>query len=179
MISFEEAKSIALAEIDADCALLDEVTLEKPYGWYFCFQSKRFLETGDFRDSLVGSGGFIVEKADGRIFRFGSAYPLERNLRAYEAGFKFELYDLIVKKVRDIRQATLLLNKLDMTYVVPEVEHGVEWKIPKRYTEKQIKQRLEKLPATFEKQKFYFRFEVFEEINLARCCEYEIQEHSK
>ena len=179
MISFEDAKTIALGEIGEDCALLDDATLEKPYGWYFCFQSKQFLETQNFRDMLAGNGGFIVEKTDGRVFRFGSAYSLERNLRAYEAGFKFELYDLTVKRARDIRQAVLLLNKLGMTYIIPEIEHGVEWKIPKRYTEKQIKQRLEKLPATFEKQQFYFKFEVFEEINLARCCEYEIQEHSK
>jgi len=179
MISFEDAKTIALGELGADCALLEESTSEKPYGWYFCFQSKKFLETKNVRDSLAGSGGFIVEKTDGRVFHFGSAYSLERNLRAYEAGFKFELYDLIVKRVRNLEQTVSLLNKLDMTYTVPEVEHGVEWKVPKHYTQKQIKQRLEKLPATFEKQRFYFRFEVFEEINLARCCEYEIQEHSK
>jgi len=167
MISFEDAKLIALNEIGEDCALLNEETLEKSYGWYFCFQSKRFLETKNLSDMLAGSGGFVVEKVDGRVFRFGSAYSLERNLRAYEAGFKFELYDLIVESVRNVEQTVLLLNKLDMTYVVPEVEHGVEWKIPKHYTQKQIKQRLEKLPATFEKQQFYFRFEVFEEINLA------------
>ncbi len=81
--------------------------------------------------------------------------------------------------MRDIKEAVLLLNKLNMTYVIPELENGVEWKIPKHYTQKQIKQRLENLPAKFEKQKFYFRFDVFEEINLAKCCEYEIQEHSK
>ncbi len=100
---------------------------------------------------LAGSGGFIVEKANGRVFRFGSAYSLERNLRSYEAGFEFELYDLIFKSVRNLEQTILLLNKLDMTYVVPEVERGAKWKIPKRYTQKQIKQRLEELPATFAK----------------------------
>ena len=44
MISFEEAKNIALAKIGPDCGLVESATIEKPYGWYFCFQSRASLK---------------------------------------------------------------------------------------------------------------------------------------
>lgn len=87
MITFDEAQIIALEKIGADCVILTRQTLEKPYGWYFSFQSKKYLETKNFSDMLVGSGGFIVEKETGKVVEFGSAYSLEKNFEIYEKGF--------------------------------------------------------------------------------------------
>ena len=81
MITFEEAEKIALNRIGEDCALIMDGIIEKPYGWYICFQSKKYLETGNFSDKLVGSGGFIVEKETGNLIEFGSAFPLEENFK--------------------------------------------------------------------------------------------------
>jgi hypothetical protein len=44
----------------------------------------------------IGSGGFIVERENGRVFEFGSAYPLEMWIANYEKGFK---YDQLLKKI--------------------------------------------------------------------------------
>ena len=177
MITFEEAKQIALDKIGPDCALVDDATMEKPYGWYFCYQSKAYVQSGNFRNILVGSGGFIVAREDGDVFEFGSAYPLERNLAAYEAGFKYDTYDLTLLSVSDIRQTTRLLRDLHMTYVVPKEEYGTVWKIPQEYTESQIRSALASLPHTFFDQKFYFSYEVFLAIDKAGCCQYQLRGH--
>lgn len=177
MISFDEAKQIALAEIGADSVLLEASTVEKPYGWYFCSQSKRFIESGNFSDMLVGSGGFIVSRTDGRVFHFGSALSLEENFEAYEAGFRDERWDLIVIRVWDAQQTTMLLHKLEMYFVKPEAAHGVVWKVPQRFNQKQIKLMLEKLPATFENQNFHFKYKLLEELKYTGYCEFEIRKH--
>ena len=177
MITFEEAKQIALDRIGPDCALIDDATMEKSYGWYFCYQSKAYVQSGDFRDMLIGSGGFIVEREDGDVFEFGSAYPLERNLAAYEAGFKYDTYDLTILSVSDIQQTVRLLLSLNMTYVVPEEAYGTMWRIPQGYTEVQIRSALASLPHTFSDQQFYFRFEEFSAIDKAGCCRYQLHGH--
>jgi len=176
MITFEEAKQIALNKIGPDCALIDDATMEKPYGWYFCAQSKGYL-SGDIRAMLIGTGGFIVERENGYVFEFGSAYPLERNLAAYEAGFKYDTYDLTILAVSDLQQTVRLLLDLHMTYVIPEKEYGTVWKIPQEYTDIQIRSALAVFPYTFFDQKFYFRYEVFLAIDKAGCCKYQLQGH--
>jgi Immunity protein 35 len=177
MITFEEAKQIALDKIRPDCALIDDATMEKSYGWYFRYQSKAYIQSGDVRDMLFGSGGFIVERDDGYVFEFGSRYPLERNLAAYEAGFKYDTYDLTILSVSDILQTVRLLLSLRMKYVIPEEENGTVWKIPQGYTEVQIRSALASLPYTFLDQKFYFQFEVFLSMDKAGCCKYQLHGH--
>lgn len=177
MITFEEAKKIAQDKIGPDCALIDNETMEKPYGWYFCYQSKAYIQSGDDRYALVGSGGFIVERNDGDVFEFGSAYPLERYLAAYEAGFKFDTYDLTILSIRDIQQTVRLLLSLKMKYVVPEEESGTVWRIPQKFTEDQIGSALASLPHTFYDQKFNIIYETFLAIDKAGCCKYQLHVH--
>ena len=177
MISFEQAKQIALAEIGADSALLEDCTIEKSYGWYFCSQSKKFIESGNISDLLIGGGGFIVDKTAGQVFHFGSAHSLEENFEAYEASFRDERWDLIVTRVWDAQPTAMLLHKLDMRFVEPEEAHGVIWKVPQSYNQKQIKLMLEKLPAMFEKQNFHFKYQLLEELKYSGYCEFEIRKH--
>lgn len=178
MITFEEARRIALDKIGPNCALVESATIEKPYGWYFLGQSRAFLETGDHMHMLLGSGGFIVERADGRVFEFGSAYPTERWIANYERGFKYHRYDLTVSAVSDPEAAVGLLARLDMTYVIPEPDGGTVWVIPRRYTREQLQRKLERLPCTFAGQAFWHRVEVFDEIDASGCCTYELREHT-
>ena len=176
MITFDEAQKIALEKIPRDCELLENSIVEKYYGWYFCFQSKKYIETGNFSEMLIGSGGFIVEKENGKIVEFGSAYILETNFEIYEKGL-IGHNDLIILEVKDINQAVRLLNRLQMLNVEPELAHGVEWKIPKKYNEKQFKQAISKLPCIFENQNFYSSYDVFQKIDDSKCFDYELRKH--
>ena len=176
MISFEEAKQIALARIGSNCALIESATFEKPYGWYFNFQSRAYLETGAVLTTLFGRGGFIVERSDGRIFEFGSGYPVQQWIANYERGFKYDRYDLCIVAVASLPKTMELLYLLDMHYVEPEEEYGIVWKIPRQYSFTQIAAALCQMPCIFSDQAFWHRVDVFDEIDASGCCKYELRE---
>jgi len=174
-ITFDEARSIALSRIGPECALIAAATLAKPYGWYFNYQNRACLEKRDGGQMLVGSGGFIVEREDGRVFEFGSAYPPETWLANYEQGYKYERYDLMIRSVVDLATTLDGLERLSMQYIVPELEHGTLWNIPRTFTRQQLADRLGRLPYMFENQAFWHRIEEFEELKRSGCCECELR----
>jgi hypothetical protein len=177
MINFERAKEIAKERIGPECDLVEQATIEKSYGWYFNGQSKKFLATGSIDDMLVGSGGFLVERENGRVVEFGSAYPRETWLENYEKGFKYDAYDLEILEIHDFQTALEMLLKLDMQYVIPEWQYGVEWCIPKHYTSKDLTPMLAELPCRFSGQRFWHRVEIFDRINQTQCFTYVLTEH--
>lgn len=67
-----------------ELVLLEERTLEKPYGWVFFFNTKRFAETRDLVHALGGNGPVVVERETGRISPLGSARPPETEIAEYE-----------------------------------------------------------------------------------------------
>jgi hypothetical protein len=56
----------------APFAIVESHTIEKPYGWIFFYQSKKFLQTGLDQDKLAGNGPIIVNKYEGTIEFLGS-----------------------------------------------------------------------------------------------------------
>lgn len=85
MITFDDAVKKANEYIkDTDIPLV--ITLQGRFseGWFFCFQSKEYLETGDFSAQLAGNGPFIIDKDTGQLHELGTAYPLEKYLQDYE-----------------------------------------------------------------------------------------------
>lgn len=179
MISFDEAKQIALEHIGPQLVLIESATLEKPYGWYFCPQSRAFIETGDSKHIGCGSCGFIVEKAGGRVFEFGSAFPVEQWIASYEKGFKYYRYDLTISAVSDLVTAIELLRELGMQHVIPEEADETVWVIPQLYTPDEIRKMLAQLPCTFADQAFWNRVDVFDDIAASGSCEYELRESLK
>lgn len=177
MIDFAQARQIALAHLDEDCALVEEATCEKPYGWYFCPQSKEFVRTRNRRDSMIGSCGFIVEREDGRVFDFGSAYPLETWFANYEKGFKYDWYDLTITSVRDLATTVRFLRRLDMFLEAPELSNGISATVERRYRWAEISMLLGQLPCTFRKQSFWHRVPELDAITACACCTYELREH--
>lgn len=85
MITFIEALNKAknyLAEYDIPV----EITVIDRFseGWLFCFQSREFLETGDFSAQLIGNCPFIIDKDSGKIYELGTAYPIDVYIQEYE-----------------------------------------------------------------------------------------------
>lgn len=85
MITFIEALHKAknyLAEYDIPV----EITVIDRFseGWLFCFQSREFLETGDFSTQLIGNCPFIIDKDSGNIYELGTTYPLDVYIQEYE-----------------------------------------------------------------------------------------------
>jgi hypothetical protein len=81
-----EARLSALAdETECELAVVDSATLEKTFGWVFFYQSRLYLETGEFTHRLVGNAPLIVNRFTGEIVPTGTAHPTEYYLAEYEA----------------------------------------------------------------------------------------------
>lgn len=84
MITYE------LALIKANDYLINsEIPLQITYegefseGWYFCYQSKEFIETGDFSAQLAGNAPFLIDRQSGELHVLGTEKPLETYLDDY------------------------------------------------------------------------------------------------
>jgi hypothetical protein len=69
---------------DLEFVVADENTIEKPFGWIFFYDSKKFLETGMDMYRIAGNGPVFVNKLTGEIEFFGSVPPLHVVLADYE-----------------------------------------------------------------------------------------------
>ncbi|EIG2129134.1 YrhB family protein [Escherichia coli] len=85
MINYQEAFAKANHYLD-DADLPVVITLHGRFsqGWYFCFESQEFLETGYEAARLAGNAPFIIDKDSGEIHSLGTAKPLEEYLQDYE-----------------------------------------------------------------------------------------------
>lgn len=97
MTSREQAKALAqryLGEGGAcgDTVVLDNCTIERPWGWVFFYQSREFVETGDPLRGLVGNAPLIVERDTGRVISTGTAHEIEFYIRNFEATGDPHLY---------------------------------------------------------------------------------------
>jgi hypothetical protein len=88
MLTYREAESIAQAEIDIPtagrCVLLREYTISKPYGWVFFYQSRKYVETRNPDEALMGNLPFLIDRFDGRL-RYKGRGRIETFLAEYEA----------------------------------------------------------------------------------------------
>ena len=85
MVNFEQA-------VEKDCDYLRNndipliITLKGRFSekWFFCFESREYLKTGDFSTQLAGNAPFIIDKDTGEVHELGTAYPIEKYLQDYE-----------------------------------------------------------------------------------------------
>jgi hypothetical protein len=91
-MEIEDAKKLVEAELaktrdeynPVECVILDDETIEKPWGWVFFYQSKEYLETGDFVYMLAGNAPYLVNRHTGEIIKTGTAEPIEYYIEQYE-----------------------------------------------------------------------------------------------
>jgi hypothetical protein len=90
MISKDTAIDIAHKELkkisaDTELVLLDDATIERHWGWVFFYNSRAFIETGDYCEALAGNAPFIVNRMTGGVTLTGTAMPIEHYISEYEA----------------------------------------------------------------------------------------------
>jgi len=71
-------------EIGEPLGLANSETLEKDFGWVFFYNSKDYIETGNFRSMLAGNAPFIVDRNSGEVHVTGTAKPVEDYITDYE-----------------------------------------------------------------------------------------------
>lgn len=95
MLTKEQARALVVAEIERppkynyrgtprDLVVVDEHTIERTWGWVFFYNSKRYLETREFRDALAGNAPYIVNRQTGDLRVTGTAHPIEHYIAEYE-----------------------------------------------------------------------------------------------
>jgi hypothetical protein len=75
MLTFEQAREKARETIQElsrgghgrECVILDEHVRECVRGWLFPYNTKKFLETGNPLDGMVGNGPVLVDRENGTV----------------------------------------------------------------------------------------------------------------
>jgi Immunity protein 35 len=79
-------------EINNDLIIVDKATIEKPYGWIFSYDSRKFLETGDFTYSILGNGPIVVDKETMEVRELGGGPYVERFIAEYEENREINIH---------------------------------------------------------------------------------------
>jgi len=69
---------------DDELIIIDDLTIEKDYGWIFFYNSKRYLETEDISYLIAGNSPILVEKENGSLYELGTAFPVDEYIKQYE-----------------------------------------------------------------------------------------------
>lgn len=89
MFTFHDAQRSVLATLRSRFPSLDLVitrVFERPYGWDFCYQTRRYVESGRSGDALLGPGPLLILNADGTIIPRFTGLSVENELRDFEQG---------------------------------------------------------------------------------------------
>jgi len=58
---------------------------EESFGWIFFYQSKEFIDTGNFSTMLAGNAPFIIDRDSENLCVLGTAHPVDFYIRDYAA----------------------------------------------------------------------------------------------
>jgi hypothetical protein len=70
--------------VEGGLAVVDELTIAKPYGWIFFYNARRYLESGDIRESVAGNGPVVVLAETGEPFVLGTARRPDEQIALFE-----------------------------------------------------------------------------------------------
>ncbi|MBL8516428.1 MAG: hypothetical protein JNM76_05600 [Betaproteobacteria bacterium] len=93
MLTHSEARTLVerrIASITPDLpsgdvlVLVDDATIERPWGWVFFYTSKLWSETQEIQYAIAGNAPILVERATGEVHNLGTALSVENYIAAYE-----------------------------------------------------------------------------------------------
>jgi hypothetical protein len=67
-----------------ELVIVEENTIERPWGWVVFYTSKLWRETQDVRYALAGNAPYLVERTSGRVLVLGTSHSVEQYIAAYE-----------------------------------------------------------------------------------------------
>lgn len=98
MIDAVEARELARQyikaiepSVGAELMLLDESTIEREVGWIFFYQTREFVETGNWSSALAGNAPLIVNRDSAELVMTGTAKPPVYYFDKYEAELSGEV----------------------------------------------------------------------------------------
>ena len=122
MITFQEARQIAEAEINKQQTLvndsliiIDDQIMEKEYAWIFPYTSKKNWETNDINHAIRGNGPLFVSKLDGQISNYRTGLSIEGMIDEYEEENKIWLLTLADDIFTDTNKTLSFRQTLGLT----------------------------------------------------------------
>ena len=82
---YEYLRSLPISNTDDEYVIVDEMTVEKSYGWIFRFNSRVYIETENIMYALGGNGPIVVLKSTGELRQLSSAVPGEQAVKEFES----------------------------------------------------------------------------------------------
>jgi hypothetical protein len=70
--------------IEGGLVILDHLTLHKPYGWIFFYNSRLYMETRAFEHAIAGNGPVVIIARTEEVVPLGSARRPEDEIAAFE-----------------------------------------------------------------------------------------------
>jgi hypothetical protein len=83
-VFLELRRTCGLRSGPEEIVILDEHTIERPWGWVF-FYTTSGSRDGDIRYAVGGNAPYIVNRFDGSLVVTGTAAPIEHYIEEYEA----------------------------------------------------------------------------------------------
>jgi hypothetical protein len=76
----------ALSELKpgTEFVILEDKTVEKEFGWVFLYSTKKYLETGDPKTLVPGTGPLVVERLGGGRQFLATSVPPPKAIEEYE-----------------------------------------------------------------------------------------------
>ena len=100
------ARAIAEKKIRSDMVVVDSRTEEHNFGWVFFYTSRRYLETQNMDNIILGNGPIIVNR-DGSVISLPTYRPPEILIAQYEQEYQSK----IVKKICDSLSKDYILTE--------------------------------------------------------------------
>jgi Immunity protein 35 len=93
MITFAEARDLVAKTVgqhpdwlapEDEVVIVDEMTIERPWGWVFFYTSRLWLDTEDIKYAIAGNSPLFVERASGKVLETGTSMPVAEYIANYE-----------------------------------------------------------------------------------------------
>jgi hypothetical protein len=78
------SKTVAGLSGPHDFVILEDRTVERPFGWVFFYTTRRYVQTGDRQYIVPGTAPLVVHRADGSIEHLATSVPPARAIEIYE-----------------------------------------------------------------------------------------------
>lgn len=91
-LRYEDTRAIALRTIEDlgasahhDYALMEDQTVERPFGWVFFYSTREYVATRDRSHLVPGTAPFVVNRFDGSVVHLPTSVSPARAIELYEA----------------------------------------------------------------------------------------------
>jgi hypothetical protein len=165
MIDEPRAREMAGAAFESEDVVLGGAR-ELSEGWYFPCVTK----------GSEAFCGVIVNKGTGRSLLVLRHTPMERDLALYDRGYQFDIYDLVVLTVEDLDETVRTLLALREVTRDTYYKYGRVWRVGRKTTEAEIRDRLSRLPCIFT-VRFIFGLETLEQAREADWFTFKVLEY--